>query len=171
MGMNKSNNSNYHRMDILINSIGIDENSFINFVEWALTEQLVTVLVKEVKDKSFFSQEDALKQFKKILFTRTSRAWSEEDLYKLFDAVKSKMEKHYRETITYGDYLRILWTHPHICKKCGRMPPDVKLHIDHILPASLGGSSKFKNLQFLCMDCNLHKSNNLEDGKPWLNLM
>lgn len=48
------------------------------------------------------------------------------------------------------------------CKICGRSPKDnenIKLHIDHIKPFSEGGESTEENLQTLCEDCNLGKSN------------
>jgi len=48
------------------------------------------------------------------------------------------------------------------CQCCGAKPTadnDVQLHIDHIVPQSLGGGHEFDNLQSLCSDCNLSKSN------------
>lgn len=47
-----------------------------------------------------------------------------------------------------------------VCKLCGYGPPDgVKLHVDHIIPFSLGGTSNINNLQALCYRCNLGKGN------------
>lgn len=48
------------------------------------------------------------------------------------------------------------------CCLCGRSPattPGLELHIDHIKPWSMGGETTFDNLQTLCSDCNLGKSN------------
>lgn len=46
------------------------------------------------------------------------------------------------------------------CKLCGKNPMDgVKLHVDHVVPYSLGGLTVLENLQTLCMDCNLGKGN------------
>ena len=48
------------------------------------------------------------------------------------------------------------------CVKCGKSPvthPNITLHIDHIIPYSLGGETTIDNLQTLCSDCNLGKSN------------
>ncbi len=46
------------------------------------------------------------------------------------------------------------------CVICGRSTSDkVKLHVDHIIPYSLGGETTLDNLQTLCSDCNLGKSN------------
>ena len=48
------------------------------------------------------------------------------------------------------------------CQCCGSKPlknNDVILHIDHIIPHSLGGSDNVDNLQVLCDKCNLSKQN------------
>jgi hypothetical protein len=48
------------------------------------------------------------------------------------------------------------------CKKCGRKPPEVEVHVDHIDPLVKYGTNDRKNLQVLCVDCNLGKGGNLE---------
>ena len=48
------------------------------------------------------------------------------------------------------------------CVGCGATPaltPGTQLHIDHKLPWSKGGETELINLQTLCSDCNLGKSN------------
>lgn len=163
----------FERIETLLESLGIDADSFLSFVEWALSEQLVEILsnVEDLQKKDYFTRRDSLKQFRDLLRYRTDRKWSTHDLNLLFNAVKNKLEKHFREPVTYGEYLKLLWTAPHRCVKCGKEPPKVNLHIDHIIPVSLGGSSKRHNIQFLCEKCNLKKSNKLEGGKPWLDLL
>lgn len=48
------------------------------------------------------------------------------------------------------------------CRMCGRSVSDgVKLHVDHVIPVSKGGLTEPANLQTLCEDCNLGKSNRL----------
>lgn len=54
------------------------------------------------------------------------------------------------------------------CVACGRSPKihGVVLHIDHIIPKSKGGTYDPNNLQTLCTDCNLGKSDVLlEEAK------
>lgn len=48
-----------------------------------------------------------------------------------------------------------------ICKNCNKVYPRQFLHIDHIIPVSNGGSNLPFNLQVLCKDCNLLKSNHI----------
>ena len=48
------------------------------------------------------------------------------------------------------------------CVLCGAAPEvdsAVRLHVDHIVPRSKGGSNDISNLQVLCAECNLGKSN------------
>lgn len=50
------------------------------------------------------------------------------------------------------------------CRACGRSPandPKVKLQVDHIIPVSKCGETILSNLQTLCSDCNLGKTNKL----------
>jgi len=48
------------------------------------------------------------------------------------------------------------------CRQCGRSPAThagVALQVDHILAWEQGGPTTYENLQALCTDCNLGKSN------------
>ena len=47
------------------------------------------------------------------------------------------------------------------CRKCGS-PND--LEVDHIFPIAKGGKTEFNNLQTLCHQCNLLKSDSVEHG-------
>lgn len=44
------------------------------------------------------------------------------------------------------------------CKECGATNKEKILHADHILPVAQNGSDELSNLQTLCEDCNLAKS-------------
>lgn len=57
--------------------------------------------------------------------------------------------------------LKVLDRDAYRCILCGRSPATnigVRLHIDHKIPFSKGGKSNIDNLQTLCQDCNLGKS-------------
>jgi Zn-finger protein len=44
------------------------------------------------------------------------------------------------------------------CQYCGKHPPNVVLHLDHILAVANGGDDSSGNLVTSCADCNLGKS-------------
>lgn len=59
--------------------------------------------------------------------------------------------------------VKLLRDHPY-CTLCGARPSkdnEVELDIDHIEPASKGGSDDVSNLQVLCAQCNRAKGNHL----------
>ena len=48
----------------------------------------------------------------------------------------------------------------HLCAGCGKEIKDISsAHADHIVPWSKGGRTEVSNLQILCVECNLKKSN------------
>ena len=56
---------------------------------------------------------------------------------------------------------RVLSRDNSCCTRCGATPQThgVSLHVDHIVPVSMGGKTEMTNLQTLCAPCNLGKSN------------
>lgn len=52
----------------------------------------------------------------------------------------------------------------HTCQYCGAKAPDVKLHIDHVMPVALGGTDKPDNLVTACSDCNSGKTSIAPDA-------
>ncbi len=161
------------RVQVLLAALGIERSSLHEFLEWALSEHLVAVLSSDptIRGEGFFARPDALKVFRGVLRSKTGRKWTDHDLVALFDRVRGEHDRHFRDPVPYEEYLKLLWQVPWECADCHRAPPEVVLHIDHVVPASRGGSSKRPNLQFLCADHNLKKSNNREVTGPWLDLL
>jgi len=50
------------------------------------------------------------------------------------------------------------------CTYCGAKAPDAELHVDHVLPTALGGSSEPNNLTTACQECNSGKGSKVPDG-------
>jgi hypothetical protein len=157
------------RISVLLSSLGVDEASFDRLVEWILAERLVHELAAAVdRDPSFFMRSDALKQFRQLLAARTGRRWETRDYEALFERVHDEVRRHYREPISLEALMVLRAEEPFRCVVCGKRPPEVDIHVDHVVPASKGGSSKRENLQFMCSEHNLKKSNNREVTDPWL---
>lgn len=50
------------------------------------------------------------------------------------------------------------------CTYCGQMAPEVKLHVDHVLPVALGGATEPNNLATACQECNSGKGSTNPDS-------
>ena len=75
---------------------------------------------------------------------------------------KVKYKKENSRNISLSVRLEVLSRDKFRCVFCGKSPATdigTKLHIDHIEPFSKGGKSTLENLQTLCEECNLGKSN------------
>jgi len=70
------------------------------------------------------------------------------------------VENKGKRNIPLGIRYKVLKKDNFKCVACGRNASDgAKLNIDHKIPYSLGGLTELNNLQTLCSDCNLSKSN------------
>lgn len=75
--------------------------------------------------------------------------------------VKNKSKRH----VSLGLRYKVLRKDNFQCTACGRTTDDnIKLHIDHKKPFSLGGLTELDNLQTLCDQCNIGKSNKYIDN-------
>jgi hypothetical protein len=140
----------------LLACLGISQDSFVEAVAWSLCEHLVTFLAQ---DRPFLlrirNDRDFLVQFGNYVNRKTGRKWAMHDLMALKTRLFMAFDSHERQPVRYEEWLRLLFTKPLKCAKCGAVPPQAKLEIDHIFPSSRGGSSRSENLRFLCQK---HKS-------------
>jgi hypothetical protein len=74
---------------------------------------------------------------------------------------KNGYSKENSRNVSLSLRLKVLNRDNFRCLYCGKSPATdfgTKLHIDHIVPFSKGGKSTLENLQTLCEECNLGKS-------------
>lgn len=74
---------------------------------------------------------------------------------------KANVSKEQIRNVSLSLRLKVLSRDNFKCVFCGKSPATnfgTKLHIDHIIPFSKGGKSTLENLQTLCEECNLGKS-------------
>jgi hypothetical protein len=75
--------------------------------------------------------------------------------------VKPAKEPKTKRSINLRLRVKVLMRDKSKCRICGRSPDtdNIKLHVDHIKPWSKSGKTVLENLQTLCSDCNIGKSN------------
>ena len=71
--------------------------------------------------------------------------------------VKKNSSSYKREPIGAKLHYDILTRDGYRCVKCGATSEQVRLHVDHKVPVSKGGTNDPSNLQTLCEKCNLGK--------------
>ena len=77
-----------------------------------------------------------------------------------FSETKKQERKIMNDDIRYS----VLKRDNYSCQICGVTSKDgAKLHVDHIIPVSKGGKTVMSNLQTLCEQCNIGKSNKTDD--------
>lgn len=67
---------------------------------------------------------------------------------------------------TWKEWIELKQIFNNTCPGCGLPEPTVKLTQDHIIPLSKGGTNDIKNIQPLCLTCNLKKGTKLIRFSP-----
>jgi hypothetical protein len=78
---------------------------------------------------------------------------------------KETKSKEDRREIPIGLRFDVIQRDRYKCTICGRSPSStfgIQLHVDHIIPFSKGGKTIRNNLQTLCNECNIGKSDKLD---------
>ena len=68
------------------------------------------------------------------------------------------MAKRQRKGISTRTRFEIFKRDSFACQYCGRTPPAVTLHVDHIVPVAMDGGDEETNLITSCRDCNAGKA-------------
>ena len=72
---------------------------------------------------------------------------------------KARKPKRRKTNIPRGLRHEVFKRDNYTCVECGAKKEDgATLHVDHKIPVSKGGTDELDNLQTLCSDCNLNKS-------------
>lgn len=76
------------------------------------------------------------------------------------------MKSTKRKAISKGLRFEVFKRDGFACMYCGAHPPEVLLHVDHIIPVADGGGNEITNLITSCAPCNLGKSAKSLDSIP-----
>ena len=104
---------------------------------------------------------DACRKYLATLYTRSFNNQKSVDVNEL--VICNLPSKKFYQTPEWRRLrYKVLDTYKNKCQACGRSPRDgIVIHVDHILPRSLypERALSISNLQILCDDCNIGKSN------------
>jgi 5-methylcytosine-specific restriction enzyme A len=149
----------------LVHDVGIDGQLLKETIIWALLEERVKVLTPPPDHLArMVPARDGLNQYWDFVQAKTDREWDGDCIRRHWIRVRKDSLTHQRSTVSMEDRLRLFFTTPRRCAQCGKEPPEVVLHVDHIEPVARGGRSGIDNLQFLCAECNEKKGAKLERG-------
>lgn len=85
----------------------------------------------------------------------------EEDISDVVEQKEAIYKHRTSRNITAKMRFKVLQRDYFKCCACGASPaknPETVLHVDHIIPWAKGGETEYDNLQTLCSNCNLGKS-------------
>lgn len=110
----------------------------------------------------YYCSSDDMDAIKQIVHIVCRLSLPEQDLEWLNNCVKAFMKKKpYRKQLS-SDLRKDLWKKQgKKCCICGKEFPAEEGHVDHKVPWDYVGDELNDNYQFLCSDCNLHKSNHV----------
>lgn len=164
------------------------EKTWLRLKEWlrtnvALNQESLFEMEKDIFDSLIIKPKTSLEIIVKLrqtniqdtILTYKSSKFNEEEIEQIINRLSNKYNGRYLDNEIWQSICRvergrvsnkmrfsIYERDGHRCKKCGKYSNN--LEIDHIFPISKGGKSEYDNLQTLCHECNIKKSNNIERG-------
>jgi 5-methylcytosine-specific restriction endonuclease McrA len=138
---------------------GLDCAKFLAEVETELKNRIKSFLTP---NEVWFREGKSFERYWKFLEQITKHEWKYEDVDYWYKFVRDPSET--REDIPPSLRYQVLIQDKSTCQRCGKKAPNVELEIDHILPWDCGGPTVADNLQTLCTECNIGKSNKCFEG-------
>jgi len=157
-------------IETLASQLHIDQSLLYREIYWALGEERINRITPDAEQfRSWKQNRDGLAQFWAFANERLGCSLDQEEVRDIWECVDLTLRTHQRRAFNFQDYLMIAVRSDTRCDRCGSRSPDVKLEIDHILPASRGGSDLPWNLRFLCERCNRSRGNRFRWADVWRN--
>lgn len=134
---------------------------------FTLLKHVEVELKSKVKDlltpnEIWFRGGKSIERYWRFLEQITKHEWEYEDVDYWYKLIRAPSE--IREDIPPSLRYQVLARDNSTCQKCGKKAPEVEVEVDHILPWACGGPTVIDNLQTLCRECNLGKSNKCFEG-------
>ena len=129
-----------------------------------------TIVIDESVYEAIVSNMDGYANIKEFIQESAVRNLPE-NYENLDEWLRRNRRKNIAEAVRYEVFARANFR----CEACGNSPKidnDCVLHVDHIIPFSLGGIDNMTNYQCLCGSCNTSKGNrySINNRKEYINI-
>lgn len=152
----------------LAKQLRLDSELLHKEILWALGEERINrVTPTEAQFREWRRDNDGLMRFWSFANQRLGLTLSQDDARDVWECIDLTLRTRERRAFSFQDYLMIAVGSDQCCALCGRRPPEVNLEIDHILPASRGGTAAALNLRFLCELHNRSRGNRFHWSDVW----
>lgn len=152
----------------LASQLRLDTSALYKEILWALGEERINrVTPTEAQFREWRQNNDGLMLFWSYANQRLGCILDQDDTRDIWECIDLTLRTHERRAFSFQDYLMIAVRSNQSCALCGRRPPEVSLEIDHILPASRGGTEGVLNLRFLCEYHNRSRGNRFHWADIW----
>lgn len=111
------------------------------------------------KPPQLYESEEVILRIKSLHFQRDERLRRLREQVANFEAIETNLGREKTRRPLPDDVKLLCWSRDGgACVKCGSQSD---LHFDHIIAFARGGSDEAENIQLLCRNCNLAKSDRL----------
>lgn len=162
-----------NKLDVFLNDNCIDRDELMNALHLDIREIILKSIINSLKNdgecfkkaKQYYFKYDNVEAARRIILFVCNLKVTDEDI-KWFDkCFKSYFNKKDRRSkIPQEVKMKLLTEQKMKCAKCGTDISLATVHVDHIIPWDFVGDELEDNLQGLCSDCNLHKSNHVAEA-------
>jgi hypothetical protein len=154
----------------LANQLDMGIDLVFQEIKWALGEERINRVTPTYEQfQEWFRQRDGLLQFWHFANMKLGSELTQEEAHDLWECIDLTLNAQKRRAFSFQDYLMVAIRSEQKCVICSRRPPEISLEIDHILPASKGGSNSPFNLRFLCQYHNRSRGNRFRWADVWRN--
>lgn len=152
-----------HQLSSFLSQFNIDQEELLIQIFPLIQEHVVeTIRPTEEQMREWRNSPEGRQEFERYMLSKFTVVPSKRTIRTLWDIYNGKRQTS-RDKALVRSFIEA-HRYAVACAHCGLT--EGKFHVDHIIPLSRGGRDEPENLQFLCVRCNLKKSNRYDSRKP-----
>ncbi|WP_084543138.1 HNH endonuclease [Exiguobacterium profundum] len=152
-----------HQLSSFLSRFNIDQEELLIQIFPLIQEHVVeTIRPTEEQMREWRNSPEGRQEFERYMLSKFTVVPSKRTIRTLWDIYNGKRQTS-RDKALVRSFIEA-HRYAVACAHCGLT--EGKFHVDHIIPLSRGGRDEPENLQFLCVRCNLKKSNRYDSRKP-----